>query len=93
MSLFPLAILAHSLSFYFLYRISNPLSLHNSSICSLKFVGVHDYIMISLMWVGSDVIILDIKSISLEMVVVALELISASKWLLGSDTPQGNTEP
>ena len=37
-------------------------------------------------------IIPDIESISLEMVVVALELISASKRLPCSDTPQGNTE-
>ena len=49
--------------------------------------------MISLVWVGSDVIIPDIESISLEMVVVALELISASKRLPDNDTPQGNTKP
>ena len=41
--------------------------------------GFHDYILISLVWVGSDVIIPDIKSILLGMVIVALELISASK--------------
>ena len=40
MLLFPLAILAHSLSFYFLFRIANPFSLHNSSIYSLRFVRV-----------------------------------------------------
>ena len=49
--------------------------------------------MISLVWVGSDVIIHDIEFISLEMVVVALELIFASKRLPGSNTLQGNTEP
>ena len=49
--------------------------------------------MISLVWVGSDVIIHDIEFISLEMVVVALELIFASKRLPVSDTLQGNTEP
>ena len=38
-------------------------------------------------------IIPDMEYILLETVVVALELISASKRLLGSDTPQGNTEP
>ena len=54
--------------------------------------GFHDYILISLVWVGSDVIIPDIESISLEMEVVALELISASKRLSSSNTPKGNTE-
>ena len=49
--------------------------------------------MISLVWVGSDVIIHDIEFISLEMVVVALELIFASKRLSGCDTLKGNTEP
>jgi len=41
----------------------------------------HDYILISLLWVGFDVIIPDIESISfgMVMVIVALELISASK--------------
>ena len=42
---------------------------------------------------GSNVIIPDIESISLEMVVVALELISASERLPDSDTLQGHTEP
>ena len=45
------------------------------------------------MWVGFDVIIPDIEYISLETVVVALELIFASKRSLGSNTSQGNTEP
>ena len=49
--------------------------------------------MVSLAWVGSDVIIPDMEYILLETVVVALELISASKRLLGSDTPKGNTKP
>ena len=42
---------------------------------------------------GFDVIIPDMEKTSLEIVVVALELISASKRLLGSDIPQGSTKP
>ena len=45
------------------------------------------------MWVEFDVIIPYIESISLEMVVVALELISASRRLPDSNTSQGNTKP
>ena len=44
------------------------------------------------MWVGSNLIIPDKEYVSLETVVMALELIPASNRLLGSDTPQGNTE-
>ena len=39
------------------------------------------------MWVGFDVIIPDMEYILLEMVVVALELISASKRSPNNDTP------
>ena len=55
--------------------------------------GFHDCILVSLVWVGFDVIIPDMEYISLEIVVVALELISTSKRSLSSDTPQGNTKP
>jgi len=44
-------------------------------------------------WVGFDVIFPDMEYISLETVVVTLELIFASKRSLGSNTSQGNTEP
>ena len=44
------------------------------------------------MWVRSDLIILDKEYASLEIVVMALELVLTSKRLLGSDIPQGNTE-
>ena len=37
-------------------------------------------------------IILDKEYASLETMVMALELVAASNRLLGSDTPQGNTE-
>ena len=39
------------------------------------------------MWVGYDLIILDMEFVSLETVVVALELIFTSKRSPGSDTP------
>ena len=44
------------------------------------------------MWVGSNLIIPDKEYVPLEIVVMALELISASKRSPGSDTPHGNTE-
>ena len=44
------------------------------------------------MWVRPDLIILDKEYASLEIVVMALELVLTSKRLLGSDIPQGNTE-
>jgi len=44
------------------------------------------------MCVGSKVIIPDKEYALIKAVVVALELSSASKRSLGSDTPQGNTE-
>ena len=44
------------------------------------------------MWMGSNLIIPDKEYASLETVVMALELVPASNRLLGSDTPQGNTE-
>ena len=44
------------------------------------------------MCVGSKVIILDKEYAPLEVVVVALELSSASKSSPGNDTPQGNTK-
>ena len=83
------------LSFFslFLSRVANPHSLLNPHIYSMRFVQFHDCIMVSLVWVGSDVIIPNMEYILLETVVVALELIFASKRLLGSNTPQGNTEP
>ena len=46
----------------------------------------------SLAWVGPDLIIPDTKYASLETVVMALELVLASKRLLGNDFPRGNTE-
>ena len=55
--------------------------------------GFHDCILVSLVWMGSNVIIPNIEYISLEMVVVALKLISATKRSPDSDTPQGNTQP
>ena len=48
--------------------------------------------MVSLMWVGSNLIIADKEYALLETVVMALELTPASKRLLDSDTPQGNTK-
>ena len=45
------------------------------------------------MWAGTDVIIPNIEFTSLEMVVMALELIFTTKILLDSNTPQGNTKP
>ena len=44
------------------------------------------------MWVGPDLIILDKEYASLEIMSMALELIPASKRLLGSDVSQGITE-
>ena len=44
------------------------------------------------MWVGPNLIIPDKECVSLETMVMALELVPASKRLLGSDIPQGNTE-
>ena len=44
------------------------------------------------MWVGYDLIIPVMEYASLEILVTTLELIPASKRLLSSDTPQGNTE-
>ena len=44
------------------------------------------------MWVEPDLIILDNEYASLVTVVMALELIPASKKLHGSDISQGNTE-
>ena len=44
------------------------------------------------MWVGSNLIIPDKEYASLETVLMALKLTSASKRLLGNDTPQGNTK-
>ena len=41
---------------------------------------------------GSNLIIPDKEYASWETVVMALELTSASKRLLGNDTPQGNTK-
>ena len=54
--------------------------------------GAYDYLLVSLVWVGPDLIILDKEYASLEIVVMVLELVLASKRLLGSDIPQGNTE-
>ena len=42
---------------------------------------------------GSNLIIPDKEYASLEIVVMALELVPASNRLLGSDTLQGNTVP
>ena len=44
------------------------------------------------MWLGSNLIIPYKEYAPLETVIMALELIPASERLLGSDTPQGNTE-
>ena len=54
--------------------------------------GAQDYLLVSLMWVGPDLIILDKEYASLVIVVMALELVLASKRLLGSNIPQGNTK-
>ena len=54
--------------------------------------SVHDYVLVSLVWVGSNLIIPDKEYASLETVVIALELVLASNRVLGKDTPQGNTE-
>ena len=48
--------------------------------------------MLSLVWVGPDLIIPDKEYASLETMVMALELVLASRRLLGSDIPQGNNE-
>jgi len=48
--------------------------------------------MVLLVWMGSDLIIPDMKHASLEMVEMTLELVPTSKRLLGSDILQGNTE-
>ena len=48
--------------------------------------------MVSLVWVGPDLIIPDKEYVSLETMVMALELVPAFKRLLGNDIPQDNTE-
>ena len=86
--------LSLSLSLYcpFFPKFSTPFSYTVLLFIAWGLWGFHDYILISLVWVGSDVIIPDIEFISLEMEVVALELISASKRLSNSNTPKGNTK-
>ena len=54
--------------------------------------GAHDYFLVSLVWVGPDLIIPNKKYASLETTVMALELVPASEMLLGNDIFQGNTE-
>ena len=58
----------------------------------MRLLGVHDCVLGSLVWVGSDLIILAKECASLKIVVIALELVPTSKRLLGNNTPQGNTE-
>ena len=52
---------------------------------------MHDYVLVSLVWVRSDLIIPDMGYASWKMVEMTLELVPASKRLLGSDILQGNT--
>ena len=54
--------------------------------------SAHDYLLVSFVWVGPDLIILDKEYASLVVVVMVLELVLASERLLGSDILQGNTK-
>ena len=79
-------------SLYFLLRISNPYSSLTSVIYSLRLVEVSwlHYGLTHVYGVQFDYSWQRICSI--ETVVMALELVPASKRLLGSNTPQGNTK-
>ena len=84
-----------SLSFsYSLFRSNCPtLSIYSFFLfIAWGWWGAYDYLLVSLVWVGLDLIILDKEYASLETVVMALELVLAFKRLLGSDIPKGNTE-
>ena len=84
--------LSLSLSLYF-YSRSTPHSLYSLLLfIAWGWWGVHDCILASLVWAGSDLIILAKEYASLETMVVALVLVPASNRLLNSDTPQGNPE-
>ena len=48
---------------------------------------MHDYVLVSLVWMGFDLIIPNMGYASWKMVEMTMELVLASKRLLGGDTP------
>ena len=53
---------------------------------------MHDYVLVSLVWVGSNLIIPDMGYASWKMVKMTLQLVLAFKRLLCTNIPQGNIE-
>ena len=93
LSYFPFtSVLSLLLLLSLLLRKTHPFSILPSLIYSLRWWGTHDYLLVSLVWLGPNLIALDKEYASLETVAMALELVPVSKRLLGNDIPQGNIE-